>query len=330
MSKIERAGRWNKFLALTGMLLVSACPLALAQDAYPDRPVKLIVPSPPGSIHDNFARFVSELMRVDLKQTIVIENKPGATGMVASKFVASSPADGYTLLVTSLSNHVLAPVIQQSQKFDTQVELKPVGLAFSAVGLMLVNKSVEADSLKTFVELAKRSPGKLNYGSAGQGSTIHIQTEMLFQLSGADVTHVPYKGSIPALTALMAKEVQFLSIDLATARTAIASGHARAIAQTGPKRHSAFPQVLTLAESGYGNFAPVFWIGLAAPKGTPDAVVRRLNQALNSALSKPVFREKAEAEGWTVLGGPPEALADLVATDVKQYSEVVKRLNLVE
>ena len=330
MRKFQRAGRWTKFLALTGIVLFLGSQLAQAQIAYHERPVKLIVPSPAGSIHDTFARLVAELMRVDLKQTIVIENKPGATGMLASKFVASSPADGYTVLVTSLSNHVLAPLIQNSQKFDAQVELKPVGLAFSAVGLMLVSKAVEADSLKAFVELAKRAPGKLNYGSAGQGSTIHIQTEMLNQISGIDVTHVPYKGSTPALVALMANEVQFLSIDLATAKPAIASGNVRAIAQTGPKRHGAFPKVLTLAESGYGSFAPTFWLGMAVPKGTPDAVVKRLNQALNIALAKPAFKERADSEGWTVLGGPPEALAELVTNDIKQYSEVIKRLNLPE
>lgn len=330
MSKFQRTGNWNKFLALTGIVLFFGCQLAQAQNAYPERPVKLIVPSPAGSIHDNFARLVAELMRVDLKQTVVIENKPGATGMLASKFVASSPADGYTVLVTSLSNHVLAPLIQKSQKFDAQVELKPVGLAFSLVGLTLVNKAVEADSLKAFVELAKRAPGKLNYGSAGQGSTIHIGTEIFNQLSGIDVTHVPYKGSPPAVVALMANEVQFLSIDLATAKPAIASGNVRAIAQTGPTRHHAYPQVLTLAESGYGSSATSFWLGMAVPKGTPDAVVKRLNQALNIALAKPAFKERADSEGWTVLGGPPEALAELVTNDIKQYSEVIKRLNLPE
>lgn len=318
-------------LLMVGFTLVLSPLQAFAQDAFPNRAVKLVVPSPPGSIHDTFARFLAEFMRTELNQSIVIENKAGATGMIASMYVANAPADGYTVLVTSLSNHVLAPIIQRSQNFDSQKQLKPIGVALTTMGLMLVSKATEANNLKAFVELAKKTPGKLNYGSAGLGSTINLQTEMFKELAGIDMTHVAYKGSIPALNGLMGNEVQFMSIDLATGKVAIASGNAKPIAQTGPRRHSSLPLVPTLIESGYGSFTPSFWLGLAAPKGTSDAVVKRLNLAMNNALNKSIFKDRAESEGWVLLGGGgPEVLEEMVSNDIKHYSAVVKKLNLYQ
>lgn len=299
-------------------LLALACGTVTAQDAAPARALRLVVPFPPGGLNDNVGRLLADAMQPALGQPVIVDNRAGASGLIGTQAVASAAPDGGTLLVTSTSNHVLAPLMQGGDK-DPAADLLPVGLALRTVGVLVVAADVPARSLAEFVALARRQPRALNYASSGQGSANHLQTQQFATLAGIELVHVPYRGGGPLVTALMAGEVQFALLDLASASPALASGRVRALAQSGPRRHVALPAVPTLAEAGFAGFDPSFWIGLAAPRGTPAATVTRWNAALNSALAQTAIKARAQALGWTLVGGPPEALARTVAQDREAF-----------
>jgi tripartite-type tricarboxylate transporter receptor subunit TctC len=308
--------------ALLAWLGVAALPLH-AQD----RSVRFIAPAAPGGISDLLGRLLAEGMAGPLGQPIVVENRAGASGLIGTQAVVHAPADGRTVLVTSLSNQVMAPLLQKAG-FDPEADLQPVGLAVRMVGLLLVHQTVAARSLKDFIALA-RTPGRhLAYGSAGQGSANHIAVEQFKAVTAADLLHVPYKGGAPAVTALMGGEVQFALLDFGTALTALKSGQVRALAQTGTRRHVALPDIPTLAEAGVPAFDPGFWVGLAVPRGTPAPAVAALNGALQRALDTTAFKARAQANGWVLAGGPPQALAQQVHQDLTTYRPVVQRVGL--
>ncbi|RYF46965.1 MAG: tripartite tricarboxylate transporter substrate binding protein, partial [Comamonadaceae bacterium] len=276
------------FLAasIAGIAGVGPSRFALASDDYPQRPIRLIVPNPPGGPSDIVGRFLAESMRSELGQPLIVDNRPGAAGLIGTSAVASAPADGYTVLVTSRSNHVIAPLVQQNAQVDPPRDLMPVGLALRAVGLLCTPAKSPWKSLGAFIEQAKAQPGAIFYGSAGIGATNHIAIEQFKALTGIDLVHVPYKGSGPLITGLMAGEVQLALLDFSSAQLGLKNGAIGALAQTSSRRLGSMPDVPTLAESGWARFDPSFWIGLAVPKGTPASVVLRLNKALNAALAE--------------------------------------------
>ncbi len=292
-----------------------------------DRSVRFIAPAAPGGISDAVGRLLAEGMAGPLGQPIVVENRAGASGLIGTQAVVHAPADGRTVLVTSLSNQVMAPLLQKAG-FDPETDLQPVGLAVRMVGLLLVHRDVPARTLKDFIALARQGGQKLAYASAGQGSANHIATEQFKALTGADLLHVPYKGGAPAATALMAGEVQFSLLDFNTAQAALKGGQVRALAQTGARRHSTLPDVPTLAEAGMPAFDPGFWVGLAVPRGTPATAVAALHAALQRALDTTAFKARAQANGWVLSGGPPEALAQQVRADLAAYRPVVQKVGL--
>ena len=313
-------------------LLVASASLAAgassAQTGFPDRPVRLVVPNPPGGPSDIVARLLSEPMRQTLGQALVVDNRPGASGLIGTAFVANAPADGYTVLVTSRSNHTMAPLVQKSTQVDPVRDLAPVGLAVSAVGMFVTNSQTGLRSIKDVIAFAKANPGKLNYGSAGIGATNHIAVEQFKALAGIDLTHVPYKGSGPLITGVMGNEVQFALLDFASAQAGTKAGNIVPLVQTGAKRLLAMPDVPTLIESGFKGFDPSFWVGMAVPVKTPGEVVQKLNQALNAALSQTMVKAYAQANGWQVAGGAPKVLADTVAADMAEFPALIKRLDI--
>ncbi|MDM0078751.1 tripartite tricarboxylate transporter substrate binding protein [Variovorax sp. J2P1-59] len=313
-------------------LVAAAAALAagtsIAQTPYPDRPVRLIVPNPPGGPSDIVARLLSEHMRDSLGQLLIVDNRPGASGLIGTAFVASAPADGYTVLVTSRSNHTMAPLVQKSTQVDPVRDLAPVGLAVRAVGMFVTNSQTGLRSMKDLIAFAKANPGKLNFGSAGIGATNHIAVEQFKALAGIDITHVPYKGSGPLITGVMGNEVQFALLDFASAQVGTKSGSIVPLMQTGAKRLPAVPNVPTLAEGGFKDFDPSFWVGLAVPVKTAPDVVRKLNAALNDALSRTGFKAYAQANGWEVVGGAPKVLGDTVAADMADFPAIIKKLDL--
>lgn len=298
------------------------------QGIFPSRPVRLVVPAPAGGLTDTVGRLLADAMQVDLGQPIVVENRSGAAGLIGTQTVLEAPADGYTVLLTSTSNHILAPLTQISTRVNPPHDLQPVGLALRTVGVLVTSVNVTASTLSQFIAQARSRPGQLNYASSGIGSANHVMTERFKTLAGIDIVHIPYRGGAPLMTALMAGEVQFALIDLATVETAWRSGKAKVLAQSGLHRHSALPDVQTLVEAGFKDFDPSFWIGLAVPRSTPLAVVERLNVSLNKALTQTNIKARAQAMGWTLIGGSPRVLAETVERDMAAYRDTVSGLKI--
>lgn len=311
--------------ALAGSALGSGN--AHAQSGFPDHPVRLVVPNPPGGPSDIAGRFLADGMRASLGQPVVVDNRPGASGLIGTAAVAGAPADGYTLLVTTRSNHVMAPLVQKSP-VDPQRELVPVGLALRAIGLFVTPARSGIRSFKDLVAAAKAKPGTLFYGSAGNGATNHVAVEQLKSLAGIDLVHVPYKGSGPLITALMGGEVALALLDFSSAQSGLNGGALVPLVQTGTRRLSSLPAVPTLAEVGLRNYDPSFWIGIAAPRGTPAPAIARLNQALNAALGDIQMKARAQVFGWELVGGAPEVLGRTVEQDMAEYPALVKRLDI--
>ena len=309
-------------------LTLAAGSAAWAQGGYPDHPIRLVVPNPPGGPSDIVGRFLAEAMRADLGQPLVIDNRPGASGLIGTSAVVSAPADGYTVLVTSRSNHVMAPLVQKNTQVDPARDLAPVGLALRAVGMFVTNAKAPFRSLKDLVAYAKANPGKLFYGSAGIGAANHVAIEQFAQLAGIQLTHVPYKGSGTLITSVMAGEVSLALLDFSSAQPGVQGGSLVPLVQTAARRLASLPQVPTLAEAGFPNYDPSFWIGLAVPRGTPAPVVQRLNKALNVALADTQMKARAQVNGWELVGGPPQVLADTIAQDLREYPALVRQLDI--
>ncbi|KTT27655.1 Bug family tripartite tricarboxylate transporter substrate binding protein [Pseudacidovorax intermedius] len=301
---------------------------AAEDDRYPSRPIKLVVPQPPGGPSDIVARFLAESMRASLGQPLVIDNRPGAAGLIGTAAAAAAPADGYTVLVTSRSNHILAPLVQQGATVQPVRELQPVGLALRAVGILATPARAPWRTLPELVAAAKAQLGKLFYGSAGIGATNHIALEQFKTLAGIELVHVPYKGSGPLITGLMAGEVQLALLDFSSAQPALKGGSIRPLAQTGLRRLTSMPEVPTLTECGYPRFDASFWIGLAVPQGTPAAVVARLSKALDTALADTQMKARAQVNGWELAGGGPAPFEALIRQDTADFPPLVKRLDL--
>jgi len=301
---------------------------AHAEGPNPSKPLRLVVPAPPGGLTDTIARLLADGLQLELHQTVVVDNRPGAAGLIGTQAVVDAPGDGYTLLMTSTSNHVLAPLIQKSARVDPARDLQPVALALRTVGILVVPTALGPRTLAEFIALARSRPGQMNYASSGVGSANHVLTERFKLLAGIDLFHVPFRGGAPLVSAVMGGEVQFALTDYATLEPALRAGRARALAQTGVHRHLALPDVPTLGEAGFKDYDPSFWIGVAAPKATPVALIAALNTAINRVLAQSAFKARAQALGWTLVGGAPSVLADLVGREVAAYRETINFLYL--
>lgn len=291
--------------------------------SYPNRPVKLVVPFPPGGSADALARTIGERIGKAMGQPVVVENKPGAGGIPGASAVATAPADGYTLLFAN-TNIAINPSLYKKLPYDTAGAFAPVVLMVQVPNLLLVPADLGVSSVPDLIALAKSRPGRLNYASAGNGTFPHLAVEMFKHLSGTSITHVPYKGAAPALTALLSGEVQLLSNDLVTATQHVKSGKLRALAITSATRSPALPDIPTLAEAGLRDYVAVGWQGIMVPSGTPAAVVDRLNNEINKALSDPELRASLSSQGLLVAGGSVQQFADFVRQDTARWAATVK------
>lgn len=310
----------RNFLAATALALTAGH--ARAQ-SYPNRPIKLVVPFPPGGSADALARTIGERIGKAMGQLVVVENKPGAGGIPGASAVATAPADGYTLLFAN-TNIAINPSLYKKLPYDTAAAFAPVVLMVQVPNLLLVPADLGVSSVPDLIALAKSRPGRLNYASAGNGTFPHLAVEMFKHLSGTSITHVPYKGAAPALTALLSGEVQLLSNDLVTATQHVKSGKLRALAITSATRSSALPDIPTLAEAGLRDYVAVGWQGVMVPSGTPAAVVDRLNNEINKALSDPELRASLSSQGLLVAGGSVQQFADFVRQDTARWAATVK------
>ncbi|MGH8642797.1 MAG: Bug family tripartite tricarboxylate transporter substrate binding protein [Burkholderiales bacterium] len=320
----------NKYakLFVAAALLPAMSPVALAQGSYPTKPIRLIVAFPPGGSTDIIARLVGQKLGERAGQQVVVDNRGGAGGTIGTEIAARSSADGYTLTMGTTSTHVIAPAAYPNVKYDPIKDFEPITLVASTPYLLVLHPSVQAKSLKEFVGLMKAQPGKLNYASAGAGSTTQIAMEMLKIASGTNIVHIPFKGNGPAGTALMGGEVQALFGSMPAVLPFARSGKMRAIAVGTAKRSPALPDVPTVAESGYPGFEVSLWLGFFAPKGTPGPVVKKLYGELTAIAKSPEMKEQFERNGADPLTTTPAELSKLMQAELAKYSKVIKAANI--
>ena len=315
--------------ALAAVLLSGATIHALAQTQYPTKPVRLIVAFPPGGSTDIIARLVGQRLSERLGQQVIIDNRGGAGGTVGTQLAARANPDGYTLTMGTTSTHVIAPAAYSKLNYDPISDFAPITLVASTPYLLVLNPSVKATSLKEFVDLAKSQAGKLNYASAGTGSTTHLAMEMLKSAAGIDVVHVPYNGNSAAGTAVLGGQVQALFGSMPAVLPHAKSGKVRPIAVGTAKRSPALPEVPTVAESGYPGFEVSLWLGFFAPRGTPVAIVNRLHGELVKIALSPEMKEQFERNGAEPAHNISSLdLERLVRAEIQKYSKVIKTANI--
>jgi tripartite-type tricarboxylate transporter receptor subunit TctC len=268
---------------------------------YPTHPIKLVVPYAAGGPTDVLGRLVGEYLGRDLKQVVVVENKAGAQGAIGAEAVARSEPDGYTLFVTAASIFVLNPMLYKKLPYDPVKDFRMLALITDLPVVMEVHPSVPAKTVAEFVAYAKQNPGKLNFGSAGTGGTIHLAGEMFKQMAGVDLVHVPYKGAGPALTDLLSGNIQLMFDTLGTALPPVKSGMLRALGVSSAQRISDLPDVPTIAESGYPDYAVSVWYGISAPAKLSDDIAQKISASLDRGLSDEAFRASLEKIGFPPL-----------------------------
>ena len=311
--------------ALVALMLAS--PVRAAE--YPVRPIKLVVPYAAGGPTDVLARLVADYLGRDLKQATVVENKPGAQGAIAAEVVSRAEPDGYTLFVTAASIMVLNPLLYKKLPYDPQKDLRMLTIVTDLPVVMEVHPSVPAKTVQEFVAYAKANPGKLNFGSAGTGGTIHLAGEMFKQIAGIDMTHIPYKGAGPALTDLLSGNIQVMFDTLSTALPPVKAGMLRPLGVSSAQRSPDLPEVPTVIESGYPDYQVGVWFGLAGQAKLPDDIVKKIMASMDRALEDPAFRASLEKIGFPVLRPKtPAQIAEFVDEDRARWSKVIKAQNI--
>ena len=309
-------------VAAAAWLAYGAAPPAAAQD-YPSRPITLVVPYAAGGGNDVMARIVAEKMSKSLGQQIVIENRGGAGGSIATRQGAKAAPDGYTLILGGTGTLAINPTLYGNVGYDPRKDFAPVGLIASSALIVLVNPKIPARSVRELIALAQQDPGKLAYASAGSGSGIHLATELFAYMAGVKLTHVPYKGSAPALADLVGGHVAIYFSSLPPAIGLVRDGKVTALAVTGPARSPVFPEVPTVAEAGLPGYEAVLHYGIVAPAGTSRAILDKLNAALNAALAMQDVGARIAEDGAEPLAGTPDQYAVDIDREETKWSKIV-------
>ena len=313
-------------LAVLSSLGLSSIPVS-AQGEYPSRPITLVVPFAPGGGTDIVGRILQQKLSERLGQSVLIVNKPGAAGTIATNYVAKAPPDGYTLFL-SWDPHSINPIVYKNLPYDTFKDFAPVTLVARVPQVMGVWGDLPAGTLAEFVALAKREPGKLNYASVGPGNSNHLMSEYFHRLAGIQLMHVAYKGGGPSIVAMLSGEVAYSFLSYASQRSHIKSGKLRALAVTGTKRLADLPDVPTMAEAGFPGFEAYAWIGVFAPAGTPQPIVDRLNRELVAVLKEPEIAARLSDVGAEPVGSTPAALDAYVRAENAKWAKLVKEANI--
>ncbi len=296
-----------------------------AQAAYPDKPIKVIIGFPAGGPLDAHMRLLVDKLQTTLGQTVLVDYKVGAGGTVGAQFVAQSPADGYTLLLANTGTMVINPAVYTKTSYETLKEFQPIARTAQQPLALIVNKDVPAQTLKEFIAYAKANPGKLNYGSAGNGGISHLVPEMLKSDTGIFMVHIPFKGSAPAFTDLIAGHVQFMAESVPQAANYAKLGKVRALAVTSAKRNPALPNTPTVIETGVANLEVVGFYGILAPKGTPPEVVNKLSQAFKEALESPEIQKRMLEQGADPAYLNADQFTKFLAAEMPQWARAVKQ-----
>jgi tripartite-type tricarboxylate transporter receptor subunit TctC len=301
---------------------------AMAQDKYPSRVVHIIVPTPAGGPVDVMARLVANQISPMLGQSVIIDNRGGAGNTIGSAEAARAPADGYTLLYSSSSGLVIAPMLQKSAGYDPIKSYDPIAVVAATANILVVNPSVPAKSVAELIADAKAHPGMINFSSGGIGTLPHLIGEYFKSRAGINVIHVPYRGGGPSIQDVVGGHIQFTFEGISVLLPLIKAGQLRALAVTSAKRSPLLPDVPTMIESGFPDFSTSAWTGLLAPAGTPPEVIGKLNGAVNTALQGAEMKAALDRLAGDALGGPPQELTRIIEADIGKWAPIVKALNL--
>jgi len=317
----------SKGSLLAGVLLACMSFGAFAQ-AWPAKPIKLVAPSTPGDAPDVIARMVADKLSPALGQQVVVENRPGAGGVVGSEAVAKSPPDGYTLIMGNAGSHGINAAVYSKLPYDIQRDFVPVSQVAMAPNIVVINPGIPANSVAEFIAYAKANPGKLSYASGGNGSSAHMSMELFKSMAGVDIAHVPYKGSTPALTDLIGGQVAIFIGNMPPTVPHVKSGKLRALAVTTKARSALMPELPTMTEAGLPGYETVAWFGVFAPAGTPPEVVNRLSVEIGKIARSPEMRDKLLAMGAEPVGGTPEEFKAVVDRDIAKWKPLAQKVGI--
>jgi tripartite-type tricarboxylate transporter receptor subunit TctC len=326
-ARTQYAPALPSILTRTGMLLVLVfmcwAGLARAQDAYPARPVRMVMPFPPGGAGDAGARVLADGLSVYLKQPVVVDNRPGANGNIGADNIAKSAPDGYSILFAAMGTMTINPFIYAKMPFLVERDLVPVAKVFDTALVIEANPATGLKSLKDLIDYAKKNPGKLSYASGGNGSSTHMGGELFKHFTRTDLVHIPYKGNGPALADVLGGSVNVMFDQVASSAQHINAGKLIAFAVTSPKRQSSLPNVATVRELGYPQLEMSSWSAVMAPAGTPQAIIDRLAKAIDTVLAEPAVKQRMEALGATVSSSTPAELGTLLQDESRRWKQVV-------
>lgn len=329
MSVLNRTARAGLIPALiaTAALFAFAAPAAHAQQHWPDKPIRFVVPYPPGGGTDVIARIVQERFQATLGQPILIENRGGAAGSLGTDVVAKAPSDGYTVLFT-LSSHTINPSIYPKLPFNTVKDFEPVGTVASLPQILVANPQLPVANVAELIAMAKAKPDTLAFASVGNGSPGHLAGELFKLRTGTKMTHVPYRGGGPAVTDVMGGQVPLLWVSIPAAAQFVKAGKLKALAVSTTKRSAAFPDVPTMQEAGVADFEVDSWYAMFVPAKTPKVIIEKLNAALNTIVREPDIRDKLLAQGSEGVGGTPAALGKIVDAELVKWAKLAKDANI--
>lgn len=299
-------------------------PSGAAAEAYPTKPVRLVVPFPAGGPTDGMARIIGQKLTEKWGQQVVVDNRGGAGGAIAAENAAKSAPDGYTLFFGTTGTQTINPSLYSKLSYDPVKDFAPISVVATTANMLVVHPSLPVKSVKELIEYAKANPGKLSFGSAGNGSSNHLSGELFKTMAGVDMVHVPYKGGAAALTDLLGGLLSLMFDVISTAMPHVRTGKIRALGVTSPKRSAIAPDLPTIAESGLPGFEVVIWYGVLAPAGTPNAIVSKINSDLVTILQAPDAKERLASLGAEPAGTTPTEFAELMKTDTAKWSKVVK------
>ncbi len=313
----------TRVLLFAAALATVAAAVPARAQTWPAKPIRLIVPYPPGGTTDLLGRGIGQKLSESLGQQVVIENRPGAGGSIGADLAAKSKPDGYTLLLGTIATHAINPNLYPDNPYDPAKDFAPVALVATMPNLLVVNPSVPAKSVRELIALARSKPGALAFASAGSGTTQHLSGEIFKKMAGIDMLHIPYKGNAPAVTDLVGGQVQVMFDNIPISLQQVRAGKLRALAVTGPKRSGVLPDVPTIAEAALPGYSVTSWFALFAPAGTPAAIVARLNKETNMALADRVLRQQLVNQGIEPSSGTAGQLAAHVQAELLRWKKIV-------
>jgi tripartite-type tricarboxylate transporter receptor subunit TctC len=314
-----------KRLLLAGMAFI-ACIAAVTQthaQSYPSKPVRVVIPWPPGGSNDVVGRLVMQKLAQAMGQQFVVDNRAGAAGSIGAELVAKAPPDGYTLMVHS-TTHLGNGTLYKNLPYDVVTDFAAVGLLSAQPGVLTIHPSLPVKSVREFIALAKSKPGQILYSSSGNGSAPHLSMALFVSMAGIDIVHVPYKGGVPQVTALVSGETQASLATISTVITHIRNGRLRPLGVSSAKRSKTLPDVPTISEAGVPGYEMAPWIGVFAPAGTPKPIVDRLNAEINKALHEPDIVQKLEAQALDPWPSTPEEFSRKIRADFEKYAKLIK------